>query len=358
MTCEHDCARDPVFPRPIFNRPGLDAIDYRIGDYIAMRAHMLAQIGADPALSGWTHRLPDDPGIALVEAAAIVADILAQYQQTYANEAIAQICAGTLGVDYRKVRVVHGRTERIDFGIGAHATRATVMTGSATHHAATMVRAKAIEVAAELLRCPTGSLDVVDGVVVQRGLQGAPSVSLGEVARALAPTAKTRGDREPGLSAMGWFHTEHMTYPYGAHLAIVSVDRGTGHVAIERFVVVYDIGRAINPMLVEGQIAGGVAQGIGGALLEEFRYDERGVPLAVTFADYLMPTATDVPPIDVLILEDAPSPRNPLGMKGAGEAGINGVGAAIASAIDDALGRPGAVTELPVTPQRLLEIMR
>ncbi|MGZ5207232.1 MAG: hypothetical protein ACXWCI_20120, partial [Caldimonas sp.] len=87
MTCEHDCARDPAFPRAIFNRPGLDAIDYRIGDYIAMRAHILAQIDADPALAGWTHRLPDDPGIALVEAAAIVGDILALYQETYANEA-------------------------------------------------------------------------------------------------------------------------------------------------------------------------------------------------------------------------------------------------------------------------------
>jgi carbon-monoxide dehydrogenase large subunit/6-hydroxypseudooxynicotine dehydrogenase subunit gamma len=110
-------------------------------------------------------------------------------------------------------------------------------------------------------------------------------------------------------------------------------------------------------MLVEGQIVGGVAQGIGGALYEEFLYDERGEPLSTTFADYLIPTAAEMPPIEVLICEDAPSPLNGLGVKGAGEAGINAVGAAIAAAIDDALGRPGAVTRLPVTPTRLKELL-
>ena len=127
---------------------------------------------------------------------------------------------------------------------------------------------------------------------------------------------------------------------------VVRVDRETGDVEVERYLVAYDVGRAVNPMLVEGQIAGGLAQGLGGALFEEFVYDERGEPLSVTFADYLMPTAREVPPVDVLITEDAPSPLNPLGLKGAGEGGINAVGAAIASAIDDALGMPGAVTQL------------
>ena len=115
----------------------------------------------------------------------------------------------------------------------------------------------------------------------------------------------------------------------------------------------YDIGRAVNPMLVEGQITGGVVQGLGGALFEEFLYDADGSPLSVTFADYMMPTLQEVPPIEVLITEDAPSPLNPLGVKGAGEAGINAVGAAIASAIDDALGAAGTVDRIPVTPQRL-----
>jgi aerobic carbon-monoxide dehydrogenase large subunit len=148
-----------------------------------------------------------------------------------------------------------------------------------------------------------------------------------------------------------------MNYPYGVHLAVVRVDRDTGGVEIERFFAAYDIGRAVNPMLVEGQMAGGFAQGLGGALFEEFRYDGRGEPLSVTFADYLIPTAQDVPALEVLVTEDAPSPLNPLGLKGAGEAGVNGVGAAIAAAIDDAIGIPGAVTLLPVTPQWLKEIL-
>jgi CO/xanthine dehydrogenase Mo-binding subunit len=122
-------------------------------------------------------------------------------------------------------------------------------------------------------------------------------------------------------------------------------------------VIAYDIGRAVNPKLVEGQIAGGLAQGIGGALLEEFLYDEAGEPLSVSFADYLMPTAREVPEHSVIVSEDAPSPLNPLGLKGAGVGGANPVGAVIASAIDDALGIPGAVTQLPVTPQRLKTII-
>ena len=144
----------------------------------------------------------------------------------------------------------------------------------------------------------------------------------------------------------------------GIHFAVVRIDPDIGAVAVERYFVAYDIGKAVNPMLVEGQIAGGVAQGLGGALFEEFRYDARGEPICVNFADYTMPTAREIPPIDVLISEDAPSPLNSLGVKGAGEGGANAVGAAIAAAIDDALQWPGAVTKLPVTPQRLRELLR
>ena len=160
-----------------------------------------------------------------------------------------------------------------------------------------------------------------------------------------------------GLHAEGRHTTEHMNYPYGVHVAVVRVDRATGGIEIERYLTAYDIGRAVNPMLIEGQIAGGFAQGVGGALAEEFLYDARGEPLSVTFADYLMPTAREVPPLEMIITEDAPSPLNPLGLKGAGEAGVNGVGAAIAAAIDEAVGIPGAVTRLPVTPQRLKQIL-
>jgi aerobic carbon-monoxide dehydrogenase large subunit len=271
---------------------------------------------------------------------------------------VAQICADALGVDYRSVRVVHGQTDRIAFGMGAFASRVTVMTGEATRIAASNLRDKAIAAAASLLQSAPEALDVIDGRVVKKSAAQGPSVTLGEVARALAPAAKLLGDAAPGLSAEGWFESHHMTYPYGVHVAVVRVDRDSGAVAVERYLVAYDIGKAVNPMLVEGQIAGGVAQGLGGALFEEFRYDARGEPLAVTFADYLIPTAREIPAVETLITEDAPSPLNTLGLKGAGEGGANPVGAAIAAAIDDAIGLPGAVTELPVTPQRVRAMLR
>ena len=259
---------------------------------------------------------------------------------------IAQICADTLGVDYANVRVVHGQTNRIARGMGAFASRVTVMCGEATRLAATKLRARVLQAAAVLMQTAAEALDIVNGEIVRANAPG-PSMRMAELARI----------QPDGLSAEDTFESTHMVYPYGVHVAAVRVDAETGDVAIERYVIAYDVGKAVNPKLVEGQIAGGLAQGIGGALFEEFRYDENGEPLSVTFADYLMPTAREVPEISIIISEDAPSPLNPLGLKGAGEGGVNPVGAAIASAIDDALQRPGAVTQLPVTPQRLKALM-
>ena len=215
------------------------------------------------------------------------------------------------------------------------------------------LRTKALAAAAELLQTTPDALDIVDGDVMRRDQSGGPSISLGKIAQHLAPGAKTLAGREPGLAAEGWFKTSHQVYPYGSNVAVVRVDRETGGVAVERYFIAYDIGRAINPALVEAQIVGGFAQGLGGALFEEFTYSERGDPLAVTFADYLMPAVHETPAPEILLAEDYTTPLNPLGIKGAGESGITGVGAAIASAIDDAIGIPGAVTQLPVTPQRL-----
>jgi carbon-monoxide dehydrogenase large subunit/6-hydroxypseudooxynicotine dehydrogenase subunit gamma len=270
---------------------------------------------------------------------------------------MAQVAADALGVDYRRCRVIHGQTDRIPFGIGAHASRATVMTASATHIAALNVRRKALALAAELLQAAPEALDIIDGEVVRKEGKPGPSISLAAIAQNLAPTAKARGDREPGLAAEGWFKTEHQVYPYGSHIAVVRVDAETGRVTIERYWIAYDIGRAINPALVRGQIVGGYAQGVGGALFEEFTYSERGDPLAVTFADYLLPALHEIPVPDVMLQQDYTSPLNPLGIKGAGESGITAVGATIASAIDDAIGIPGAVRELPVTPQRLKRLL-
>jgi carbon-monoxide dehydrogenase large subunit len=269
---------------------------------------------------------------------------------------MAQVAAEMLGADMTKMRVIHGQTDRIEHGIGAHASRATVMTASATRVAALKVRAKALDIASELMQAPVDTLDIVKGEVVVKG-RGGPSMTLGQIAAALGPSAKTRGDREPGLSAEGWFYTDHQVYPYGNHLAVVKVDPDTGGVTVLRYVVSYDIGRAINPTLVKGQIAGGFAQGLGGALMEEFTYSERGDPLAVTFADYLLPTVRETPNLEIILREDYPTPLNPLGIKGAGESGVNAVGAAIATAVDDAIGIPGAITQLPITPQRLKAIL-
>ncbi|MGB6444361.1 MAG: xanthine dehydrogenase family protein molybdopterin-binding subunit [Xanthobacteraceae bacterium] len=270
---------------------------------------------------------------------------------------VAQICADRLGVDYRKVWVIHGQTDRIEYGIGAHATRATVMTGNATAIAAEKVRAKALDMASQLLQAEPGRLAIVDGKIVRSEALDEPLMTLGEIANHLRPTSKTRGERDPGLSAEGWFNAAHMTYPYGVQIALVTIDRGTGGVTIEKMLIAFDVGRAVNPVLVRGQIVGGFAQGLGGAMFEEFQYDERGQPLSVTFADYLMPTAHEIPKVDVLITEDAPSTTNPLGIKGAGEGGIAGVGAAIASAVDDALGDIATVTSLPIKPQWLKAVI-
>ena len=269
---------------------------------------------------------------------------------------IAQICADTLGVPVDHIRVRHGQTNLIEYGMGAFASRITVMTGSATHIAATRIKEKALATAAELLQVSEDELEIVDGKARVKAGAGA-EVTLAEIAAARGPFSPLSDDADMGLTAEGWFKTTHMNYPYGMHTAVVCIDADTGGVTVERYIVAYDIGRAINPLLVEGQISGGAAQGIGGALMEAFVFDDTGQPLAASFVDYLIPTATEMPPVEALIFEDAPSPLNPLGAKGAGEAGINAAGGAIASAVDDALQMPGAITELPITPERVRELI-
>lgn len=262
---------------------------------------------------------------------------------------VAQICADELDIVPSDISVVHGQTNRIDVGMGAFASRATVMTGSATAMAAGNLRSRLLYLAAELLQAPVDVLELRGGHVVRTDQATAASVALGAVAAAQS---------ERSVTAEATYNTTHMTYPYGIHYALVKVDSETGLVRIERYVVAYDVGRAVNPTLVEGQIRGGVAQGIGGTLYEAFTYDDGGEPTAVTFADYLMPTASEVPDVEVMLTEDAPSPLNPLGLKGAGEGGTNAVGAAIAGAVDDALQMPGAIRELPITPRRVRELLR
>jgi len=360
-----------------FDEPGAEELVLDSGDYPALLDKALARfkwndvlaevkrrraageaVGAGVALfveeSG---RGPADGARISVDTSGAVEVVTggASVGQGFAT-AMAQICAEQLGVDYRRIRVVHGRTDRIAWGIGAHAARATVMTGGAVNETALALRAKALQYASELLQTPPDALDIVDGVVRRRG--GGPSIALADIAKRVGPGSDLLHGRDPGLSAEAWFHTDHTVFPYGAQFAVVRVDRDSGHVTVERLMIAYDVGRAVNPMMLAGQLVGGSIQGVGGALLEEFCYDENGEPLSVSFADYLMPTLREAPDVEVLIAEDFPSPRNPLGIKGGGEGGINAVGAVIASAIDDAIGIPGAVTRLPATPQRLRELLR
>lgn len=270
---------------------------------------------------------------------------------------MAQVCAEVLGLDHAGIRVVHGQTNRIEFGIGAHAGRATVMTGNAVHVAATAVRDRALAVAAKLMQARPEDLELADGAVRRRNDPDSAVLTLGQIAARLEPGSELLGEDAPGLASDGWFRTEHTVFPYGVHIAQVSVDRETGKVAVERYLIAYDVGRSINPEMVRGQLVGACVQGLGGALLEEFVYSDEGDPLSVTFADYLMPTLSDTTDIDCMVTEDAPSPRNPLGLKGAGEGGITAVGGAIANAVADAIGRAEAITALPITPQRLLPLV-
>ncbi len=262
--------------------------------------------------------------------------------------ALAQICAETLQIPIDGICVIHGQTDRIEEGIGGFASRVTVMTGSAVSIAAEALLRKAVSVAGQLLQTAEDPLVYEGGTVISK--HSGASISLGALSSHLASSG--------GLTAEGRFEADHMCYPYGVHFAQVTVDPKTCQITIERYLVAYDVGRAINPMLIEGQIAGGAAQGIGGALFEEFVYDGYGQPLAVSLADYLMPTCREIPQIEMLLREDAPSPLNPLGVKGAGEGGVTAAGAALASAVDDALQRPGAITSLPITPSRLHRILK
>jgi len=266
---------------------------------------------------------------------------------------LAQIAADALGVGLDAVQVVNGDTALQPFGSGSWASRTTVVTGNAVHAAATAVAGRARQLAARMLEAAEDDLVAADGTIAIRG-DPQSAVTLAQIARAAAPASGYLRPGEPaGLTARRRFDVTHMTYPYGVHVAVADVDPGTGEVRVLRYLVAYEVGRAVNPALVEGQLRGGVAQGIGGSLLEEFSYDEAGQPQAVTFMDYRMPTAAEIPPIDVLVTQQAPAPGNPLGVMGAGEGGISAAGAAVASAVRDALGLAGSVGRLPLTPARV-----
>ena len=287
----------------------------------------------------------------------------------------AQIVADTLGVRFEDVEITTGDTRKMPYAVGTFASRAAVMSGSAIHLAALRAREKALRIAAEALEADESDLEIVDGVVSVRGTDA--SIDLGTVSVLSNPlryafdeasksaTQFSVGDPgkppvaeddEPGLEGRDFYSPERATFASGMHAVIVETDPDTAEITILKYAVVHDCGHLINPMIVEGQIHGGVAQGVGGALYERMAYDESGQLLNASFMDFLMPYVTEVPTtIDIDHLE-TPSPLNPLGIKGAGEAGVIPSAAVFAAAIEDAerTVMPGfGITAMPISPSEL-----
>jgi len=268
----------------------------------------------------------------------------------------AQIVAEVLGVDVTDVHVITGDTREFHWGTGTFASRGAVVAGSACHAAAVAVREKVLELASRELGAAPADLVLDGGRVHVRGDSGR-SVTLGALALKANPLrGAVRPGSEPGLEATAYFGPDRGSTANGVHAMVVEVDPETAQVEIKRYVVVHDCGRVINPMIVEGQIQGGVAHGIGNAFYEQLVYDEEGQLLNASFMDYLLPTATDVPNVETTHRETR-SPLNPVGTKGVGEAGAIPTGALFAQAVEDALAGSGLeICEMPLSPNRLFEL--
>ncbi len=288
----------------------------------------------------------------------------------------AQIVADELGVPFEDVVVTTGDTRRFGYAVGTFASRAAVMSGNAVHLAARNLKNKALRIAGEALEADPGDLEIVDGIVRVKGdpssaiplktvavLSNPLRYAFDEEAKRATQFARAgsyddppvRDDDEPGLEGTDYYSPIRSTFASGMHAVVVEVDPDTYEVKILRYCVVHDCGNLINPRIVEGQVHGGVAQGVGGALYERMVYDENGQLLNASFMDFLMPYATEIPHIETAHLE-TPSPLNPLGIKGAGEAGVIPGSAAIASAIEDALGFQ--ISAMPVSPDDLFTLRR
>jgi aerobic carbon-monoxide dehydrogenase large subunit len=363
---------------PLKERSGA-AILYDSGDYPACQAEVLKAaawddfpqrqraalaegryigIGLAHALKG-TGRGPFESGIVRIAPSGRVsvytgAAAMGQGLKT----ALAQICAHELGVKADDVRVVAGDTATVAVGLGGFASRQTVTAGSSVMLAARAVREKAKKLASHLLEAGEHDLEVVDGAV---RVVGAPklAVTLSELSRVLqgAPGYGFPEGLDAGLDASVNHRLDALAYANACHVAEVEVDVETGGVRILRYCAIQDSGTLINPMMVTGQVEGGVAHGIGNALLEWMSYDAGGQPMTTTFAEYLLPGATEVPAIETLF-KQTPSPLNPLGAKGAGEVGTIPAAAAVIGAIENALSPFGVrITQTPLPPQRILELI-
>ena len=347
------------FPRCL--AMALDAIDYAGFAERRDRAQQNGQhlgIGVGAGVKG-TGRGPFESGIVRIGRSGRISVYTGAMPMGQGiRTALAQICAEQFAVPVDSVTVVAADTAVIPYGQGGFASRQTVTAGSSVHMAALAVREKLLSVAAHLLETSVEDLELRDGRVEVVGAPGS-GLSLREVAEAVSgvPGYAMPGKFEPGLESMQSFLPSALTYGMGCHAVEAEVDVETGRVGIVHYVVVNDSGRLINPMIVEGQLVGGTVHAIGNTLYEWMRYDDGAQPLTTTFADYLLPTATEVPNIDLHFLQ-SPSPLNPLGVKGVGESGCVPAAGAIVAAIEDALSPFGlTIGEYPVTPAQLFALI-
>jgi carbon-monoxide dehydrogenase large subunit len=283
-------------------------------------------------------------------AVTVLAGVTSQGQGL--ETTMAQLVAAELGLPLGAVRVIFGDTDATPFGLGAFASRQAVIGGGAVTRAARALRERIIAIAAHLLEAAAADLEVADGRIAVRGMPGR-GVSMLDVARvAHLETHRLPPETEPGLEATRFYDPIRGTFAAGAQAAVVEVDVATGRVHIRRYICVEDTGRVINPLIVEGQVQGAIAQGIGGALLEHLIYDDAGQLLTGTLMEYALPTAADVPAFELSHVE-VPA-ENLLGVRGVGEGGTLGPPAVLANAVSDALAPFGTeVNELPITPARL-----
>jgi CO/xanthine dehydrogenase Mo-binding subunit len=290
--------------------------------------------------------------------------------------AFAQIVASELGVPIEDIEVTTGDTRRFGYAVGTFASRAAVMSGNAIALAARGVREKALRIAADVLEVDPGDLEIEEGLVQVKGTPGASiplrtvavlsnplRYAFDEAAKQATQFARPGSDDKPpvaegdapGLEHRDYYSPIRSTFASGAHAAIVEIDPTTWEIEIVKYAVVHDCGNVVNPMIVEGQVHGGVAQGVGGALYERMAYDSDGQLQNASFMDFLMPYASEIPDV-VIDHQQTPSPLNPLGIKGAGEAGVIPGTAAIASAIEDAVGR--RISSMPISPTELYDLVR
>ena len=270
----------------------------------------------------------------------------------------AQIVAEQLGVAITDINLVTGDSAEFHWGTGTFASRGAVVAGNAIHASATIVREKVLKLASKLLEAPEDELELEDGFVRVADVPRL-SISLGDLAAEANPLrGAVEPGTEPGLEATAYFGPKSGATAFGVHAMIIEIDPETMMIEIKRYVVVEDCGTVLNPLILDGQVHGGVAMGIGNAYYEQLIFDENAQLLNASLADYLIPTACEVPRIEVAHMV-TPSPLNPLGTKGAGEAGAIPVPALFAQAIDNAFADNGLeILEMPLSPNRLFELLQ